>query len=106
VPKRVGEVHRITSAQPDPSQELVSRERTYLVMMAVRMAAIVVAVIVPGVWRWVAIAAGVLLPYVAVVLVNQARTRGTAADPYAFVPDHKVAIADRPFEGTILRHDD
>jgi len=105
VSKRAAEVHRITSAQPDPSRELVSRERTYLVMMGIRMVAIVVAVVVPGIWRWVAIAAGVLLPYVAVVLVNQARTRGTEADPYAFTPDHKVAITDRPFEGTVLRHD-
>lgn len=100
------EVHRITSAQPGPSADLVSRERTYLLMMGTRMVAIVVAVVVPGIWRWVAIALGVFLPYIAVVLVNAARTRGTEADPNFFVPDHKVAIADKPFGGTVLRHDD
>jgi Flp pilus assembly protein TadB len=105
VPHR-DEVHRITSADPDPPQELVSRERTYLILMGIRMVAIVVAVVVPGVWRAVAIALGVFLPYFAVVLVNQARTRGTALDPYAFVPEHKVALADRPFEGTIIRPED
>ena len=105
MPKRV-EVHRITSADPDPSAELVSRERTYLIMMGARMVAIVVAVVVPGLWRWVAIAAGVLLPYVAVVLVNQAKTRGTAADPYAFVPDHKVALTDTPYQGPLIRPED
>ncbi|MCU0300580.1 MAG: DUF3099 domain-containing protein [Candidatus Nanopelagicales bacterium] len=105
MPRR-DEVHRITSAQPGPSRDLVNRERTYLLMMATRMVAIVVAVVVPGWWRAVAIALGVLLPYVAVVLVNQARTRGTELDPYAFVPDHKVALTDRPFEGTVIRHED
>jgi Flp pilus assembly protein TadB len=105
VPRR-DEVHRITSADPDAPRELVHRERTYLILMATRMVAIVVAVVVPGWWRGVAIALGVLLPYVAVVLVNQARTRGTELDPYAFVPDHKVAVADRPFEGTIIRPED
>lgn len=74
----------------------MSRERTYLLMMATRMVAIVVAVVVPGVWRWVAIAAGILLPYVAVVLVNAARTRGTEDDPDFFHPEPKIAIADRP----------
>ena len=96
------EVHRITSAQPGPSADLISRERTYLLMMGTRMVAIVVAVVVPGVWRWIAIAAGVLLPYIAVVLVNAARTRGTEADPYFVSPEPKVALSDRPFEGRVI----
>jgi Flp pilus assembly protein TadB len=102
VSSRDVEVHRITSAQPGPSRDLVSRERTYLFMMGTRMAAIVVAVVVPGFWRWIAVALGVLLPYVAVVLVNAARTKGTQDDPEFLVPVHKVAIADRPFEGTVI----
>ncbi len=84
----------------------MSRERTYLVMMGTRMVAIVVAVVVPGVWRWIAIALGVFLPYVAVVLVNAARTRGTEDDPDFYVPEPKVAITDRPFEGTIIAHEE
>lgn len=84
----------------------MSRERTYLIMMAIRMVAIVVAVMVPGFWRWVAIAAGVLLPYIAVVLVNQAHTRGTEVDPYAFVPDHKLALSDAPYSGPLIQHED
>lgn len=104
------EVHRITSAQPGPSKDLVSRERTYLVMMGTRMVAIVVAVVVPGVWRWIAIALGVFLPYIAVVLVNAARTRGTEADPDFYVPtpapDHVSAISDQPFEGTVIPHEE
>ncbi len=84
----------------------MGRERTYLFMMGTRMVAIVVAVVVPGIWRWIAIALGVFLPYIAVVLVNAVRTRGTEADPSFFVPDHKVAIADRPFEGDVITPDD
>ena len=40
------EVHRITSAQPGPSADLVHRERQYLFLMGMRMVAIVVAVVV------------------------------------------------------------
>ena len=102
VPKRGTEVHTITSADPAPSAEFVSRERTYLIMMGIRMVAIVIAVTVPGFWRWIAIAAGVFLPYIAVVLVNQAKTRGTPADP-AFIAQHRIALTERPHEGPILR---
>ncbi len=91
--------------QPDPSAELVHRERQYLILMATRMAAIVVAVVVPGVWRWIAIAAGVLLPYLAVVLVNSAKVRGTPADPYFVAPVEAVAITEAPFQGVILTPD-
>ncbi|MGB8021059.1 MAG: DUF3099 domain-containing protein [Candidatus Nanopelagicales bacterium] len=104
--RREDQVFRITSAQPGPSRDLVSRERTYLVMMGIRMVAIVVAVVVPGVWRWVAVAAGIVLPYVAVVLVNAARTRGTEADPNYFRPEPRAALEDRPFEGRVISHDD
>jgi len=106
VPSREVEVHRITSAQPGPTAEQMGRERTYLFMMGTRMVAIVVAVVVPGIWRWIAIVLGTFLPYIAVVLVNSVRTRGTEDDPNFFVPDHKTAITDRPFEGRVIRPDE
>lgn len=101
--RRQVQVFRITSAQPGPSRDLISRERTYLVMMGIRMVAIVVAVVTSGVWRWLAIAAGVVLPYIAVVLVNAARTRGTEADPNHFQPEMRTALSDRPFQGRVIR---
>ena len=104
--RRQLEVHRITSAQPDASPDLVRRERTYLLMMGTRMVAIVVAVVVPGVWRWIAIALGVFLPYIAVVLVNAVRTKTTDDGPAPFVPTHKIPLADRPYEGTVIPHED
>ena len=103
--RRDVEVHRITSVEPGPTAEQMGRERTYLFLMGTRMVAIVVAVAVPGIWRWIAIVLGTFLPYVAVVLVNAVRTRGTPDDPY-FVADQKVAIGDRPYQGRVIRPDE
>lgn len=99
------EVHRITSAQPGPTAEQLGRERTYLFMMGTRMVAIVVAVVVPGIWRWIAIVLGVFLPYIAVVMVNAVRVRGTPDDPNYFVPDHKLAIEASPDDRPVIRPD-
>ncbi len=96
--RRDAEVHSITSAQPGPSADFVHRERQYLFLMGTRAVAIVVAVLVPGFWRWIAVALGIMLPYIAVVLVNAAKVRGTPEDPTFFVPDPKTAISDAPFE--------
>ena len=56
--RRDAEIHSITSAQPGPTAELLHRERQYLFMMGTRAVAIVVAVMVPGFWRWIAVAWG------------------------------------------------
>ena len=100
------EVHRITSAQPGPTAEQLGRERTYLFMMGTRMVAIVVAVVVPGIWRWIAIVLGVFLPYLAVVMVNAVRTRGTPDDPAYFIPEHKPAIEAGPDDRPVIRPDE
>lgn len=68
-------VYRITTAGHEPTPEQRRRELTYLVMMGVRFVAVILAVIVPGWWRLVPVALGVVLPYVAVVLVNAANTK-------------------------------
>lgn len=99
-----GDVYRITSASPEPSADYRHRERLYLFLMGTRMVAIVVAVVVPGVWRWVAVAAGIMLPYLAVVLVNAAKVRGTEADPH-FVAEQKTAISDRGTGGQVIPHE-
>jgi xanthine/uracil permease len=102
-------VHRITTAGAAEPADIGSRERAYLVMMGIRFVAIIAAVVVPGFWRWVAIAAGVILPYVAVITVNAAKTRGTPADP-AFWTDNRPALTDAPAQPTwqprVVNHDD
>lgn len=70
------------------------------------MVAIVVAVVVPGFWRWIAVAAGILLPYFAVVLVNAVQVRGTPEDPNYFMPETKTAITEAPFAGGVIPHED
>jgi hypothetical protein len=100
------EVHRITTAQPGPSADLVHRERQYLFLMGMRMVAIVAAVVLPGIWRWIAAAAGVLLPYFAVILVNAVKVRGTPDDPNYFVPEHSAALTQAPHSGVIIAHED
>ncbi len=70
-----GPVYRITTAGHEPTPEQLGRERTYLVMMGIRFVAIVLAVILPGWWRLLPVALGVVLPYVAVVLVNAVHTK-------------------------------
>lgn len=105
VPRRETPVHRITTVHPGSTPEQQGRERTYLIMMGTRMVAIVVAVVMPGIWRWIAIVLGVFLPYIAVVMVNAARTRGTPADPAYIPPDQTPAITDRPYSGRIIPHD-
>lgn len=103
--RRDTEVHRITSASPDPTRESMHRERQYLLLMGLRMVAIVVAVMVPGVWRWIAVAAGVALPYFAVILVNAVKVRDTEDDPDFVASEPVVAVADKPFSGKIIPHD-
>ena len=51
-------------------------------------------------------AAGILLPYFAVILVNAVKVRGTPDDPNYFVPEPKVAITEAPFGGAVIHHDD
>lgn len=68
-------VYRITTAGHEPTPEQRRRALTYLIMMGVRFVAVILAVIVPGWWRLVPVALGVVLPYVAVVLVNAANTK-------------------------------
>lgn len=99
------EVQRITSAGPDPTRESVHRERQYLLLMGLRMVAIVVAVVVPGIWRWIAVAAGVALPYFAVILVNAVKVRDTEDDPNFVRPEPVAAVADKPFSGKIIPHE-
>jgi len=78
---RRDEVHSITSMTSPATREFEVRKWTYLIMMGIRAAAIVLAVLLPGALRWVAIAAGICLPYFAVVLVNAVHTKGMPAPP-------------------------
>ncbi|MGV1004746.1 MAG: DUF3099 domain-containing protein [Candidatus Nanopelagicales bacterium] len=82
-------VYRITTAGHEPTPEQRDRERTYLIMMAIRFVAVILAVVLPGMWRVAPVVLGVFLPYVAVVLVNAVRTKDRSA------PGQDVALRPR-----------
>jgi Flp pilus assembly protein TadB len=73
------EAVRITTAAQGRDADIASRQRRYLLSMAIRVVCFVAAVAVgPGWLRWVLVAGAVLLPYVAVVLANATDTREDA----------------------------
>jgi len=65
----------ITDAQGSTSAELNRRQKRYVITMLFRLACFIAIFFVPGVWRWVLGAGAVFLPYIAVILANQADTR-------------------------------
>lgn len=69
--RRREEAIRITTASSSRDAEISTRQRRYVVSMAIRTVCFLAAILVgPGWVRWVLVAAAVLLPYVAVVLAN------------------------------------
>jgi hypothetical protein len=82
-PKGTHSLHRapaasvITDARGSSSGELSRRVKRYTIAMAFRMACFLGMVFVDGWLRWTLLAFAVFLPYVAVVLANQADERTT-----------------------------
>lgn len=70
------EVFRITGARQGLADDVRGRQRRYVISMSVRTVSVVLAAVLWNVERHVAIVAlavGVLLPYVAVVIANAGR---------------------------------
>ena len=72
---RAPEAAVITDARGASSQELSSRMRRYTFAMAFRLACFIGMAFVDGWLRWTFLAFAVFMPYVAVVLANQADQR-------------------------------
>jgi hypothetical protein len=87
--KRNGaEVFRITGARMSLAEDVRGRQRRYVISMTVRTLSVVATVLLWNVERHVAmvtLAAGLLLPYVAVVIANAGR-ESTPSLPSNFVP--------------------
>ncbi|MGI3779504.1 MAG: DUF3099 domain-containing protein [Janthinobacterium lividum] len=67
----------ITDARPGSSVEMTQRIRRYTITMAFRTVCFLVAVIFAHGWlQWVLFAGALFLPYMAVLLANQANTKG------------------------------
>lgn len=68
----------ITDARSAASVEMSTRVRRYTITMAFRTACFLSMIFVHGTFRWVLFGCAVFLPYVAVVLANQANQRSSA----------------------------
>ncbi|MFD3335055.1 DUF3099 domain-containing protein [Streptomyces sp. NPDC058700] len=87
--KRDGtEVFRITGARQGLADDVRGRQRRYVISMTVRTLSVIAAAVLWNVERHVAIVAlalGILLPYVAVVIANAGRESAPSL-PSTFVP--------------------
>ncbi|CAN5560742.1 hypothetical protein BH09ACT4_BH09ACT4_15550 [soil metagenome] len=86
----------ITELPPSPDDERRTRMIRYSIAMGIRMLCIVLVLIVPDWWRLVPAIGAVVLPYVAVVIANNAGRVSTTrvARPGAVVrrtPDKDAA---------------
>jgi xanthine/uracil permease len=72
----------VTTAPVSPAVERRGRERRYLITMAVRVVAFVVAIFFATGWiRVIAVILALVLPWIAVVLANAGPTRGAVETP-------------------------
>lgn len=81
------QVFRITGARTALAEDVRARQRRYVIAMFVRTLAVVLAIVLWDVERYVAVVAlvlGLLLPYVAVVIANAGRAQ-PSAPPTTFV---------------------
>ncbi|MEV5875167.1 DUF3099 domain-containing protein [Streptomyces sp. NPDC052101] len=72
------QVFRITGARTGLAEDVRGRQRRYVISMTIRTASVILAVALWNVERYVAfvaLVAGALLPYVAVVIANAGRER-------------------------------
>ncbi|MFI1012086.1 DUF3099 domain-containing protein [Streptomyces sp. NPDC020965] len=95
------EVVRITGARQGLTDDVRGRQRRYVISMSVRTVSVVLAAVLWNVERHVAIVAlalGILLPYIAVVIANAGR-ENVPTLPSAYVPT-PVRPAIEPTAGT------
>lgn len=81
-------VFRITGARAGLAEDVRGRQRRYVISMAIRTVAVILTVVLWDVSRPVAccaLAVGLLLPYVAVIVANGGRENATSL-PSTFVP--------------------
>ncbi|MBC9711815.1 DUF3099 domain-containing protein [Streptomyces sp. TRM66268-LWL] len=82
------EVFRITGARQSLADDVRGRQRRYVISMSIRTLSVILAAVLWNVERHVAIvalAAGVLLPYIAVVIANAGRENAPSL-PSTYVP--------------------
>ena len=91
----------ITDARSATSEEMSRRVRRYTITMAFRTACFLSMIVVEGWPRWALFGCAVFLPYVAVVLANQAdqRTRASRVERGAPEDARQLSAAAQPGPG-------
>ena len=85
------EVQRITGAPTSLTDDLARRSQRYLAQMSIRVVCFLAAVMIDHWTRWILLAAAGVRPYVAVLLANAGRERGT--DPGSYVEPPSLPAA-------------
>ncbi len=81
-------VFTVTDARRSMSEDISYRQRRYLISMGVRVVAFLLAVFLfHGVWRFIAAAIALVVPYFAVVFANGGREPDNAAAFESFEPN-------------------
>jgi len=104
-PSRKGSVPLITDARSAASVEMHSRVLRYTLTMAFRTACFISMVFVPGPMRWVLFACALVLPYVAVIMANQANQRSIRKQANLGVASDRPQLTAGPAEPTALPDD-
>ncbi|WP_416975303.1 DUF3099 domain-containing protein [Streptomyces sp. 4F14] len=92
------QVFRITGARQGLQDDVRQRQRRYIISMSVRTVSVVLAALLWNVERhvaMVALALGILLPYIAVVIANAGRENAPGL-PSTFVPSPGRAQLSAP----------
>ncbi|SDE49626.1 DUF3099 domain-containing protein [Auraticoccus monumenti] len=86
----------ITGAAQGRSADASRRQRNYLIMMGIRMLCFVGLIFVPGNLKWVLLGGAVVLPYIAVLVVNQGDQRTHTTRTPAVAPQEPPLVSDAP----------
>ena len=97
-----GTVPLITDARTPASAEHESRVKRYALTMGFRTACFVAMVFVEGPLRWVLFAGAVLLPYVAVIVANQANQRSQQKKPVGGPPIDRPQLTTGPDDAEVI----
>jgi hypothetical protein len=97
-----GPVPLITDARSAASVEHDSRVKRYALTMGFRTACFVAMIFVDGPMRWVLFAGAVLLPYVAVILANQANQRSQPARVRHAEPSDRPQLTMGPDDAEVI----
>lgn len=95
---------RITEAEVSHEQDIHARTVRYLISMGIRMLCFFLAVLTPSPWRWFFAVGAIVLPWIAVLIANAARARGTESGSAVLDSAPLEALttgpADAPRSGT------